>query len=341
MKPTLRDSVFGKNVVKELPDNFFETVLACEVKLKKGYNQHVFQELLNYYTKAIEYYESIDDPRYNQYSQSINLLITQPEIAKHFTKEKNHPDYKLEVKKKFDNRDKEEDTNKVFTLLNQANKEEDKVNNMNGMINQEMDSQLSAFQKRREEKKKKKANDELSDKSGAENNKNRLIKKKIKITNKSEDIKDKKNTTTNDIKVTAMIDLNFNNFINEWSLHLNNKLIPNVYGKLDNEYKQKQDSLLNSTKNYATQIQESELLLENEGNKTYKDQFKVTIKQLQDQQKTERANIENNYMKITSIIQEYANSQISANEKKKEIEEKFGQKIINDLSEMILKNYVN
>ena len=45
----------------------------------------VLQELINYYTIAIEYYESHNDERYKRYSQSLNLLLAQPEVLKHIT----------------------------------------------------------------------------------------------------------------------------------------------------------------------------------------------------------------------------------------------------------------
>jgi hypothetical protein len=48
--PSLRDMMLGKKTVKSLPDNFFEKVLELEIKLKRGFNMHVLQELVNYYS---------------------------------------------------------------------------------------------------------------------------------------------------------------------------------------------------------------------------------------------------------------------------------------------------
>jgi hypothetical protein len=48
--PSFRDSILGKKNVKSLPENFFETVLELEIRLKKGFNMNVLQELVNYYS---------------------------------------------------------------------------------------------------------------------------------------------------------------------------------------------------------------------------------------------------------------------------------------------------
>lgn len=48
--PSLRDVMLGKKTVKSLPENFFEKVLELEIKLKRGFNMHILQELVNYYS---------------------------------------------------------------------------------------------------------------------------------------------------------------------------------------------------------------------------------------------------------------------------------------------------
>jgi hypothetical protein len=51
--PSLRDLMLGKKIVKNLPDNFFEKVLELEIKLKKGFNMDILQELVAYYSVII------------------------------------------------------------------------------------------------------------------------------------------------------------------------------------------------------------------------------------------------------------------------------------------------
>ena len=50
MKNSLADLMNGKKTTKSLPPNFFEKVLELEIKLKRGFNMQVLQELVNYYS---------------------------------------------------------------------------------------------------------------------------------------------------------------------------------------------------------------------------------------------------------------------------------------------------
>ena len=61
-----------------LPPDFFQKVLDCEVDLKEKFDPKIFFELINYYSKAIEYYESISDPKFIIYNQALNFLFEQP-----------------------------------------------------------------------------------------------------------------------------------------------------------------------------------------------------------------------------------------------------------------------
>ena len=56
-----------KGKVSGLPKDFFETVLDCEVKLKEKFDMKVLQKLIEYYSTAVGYYESINDPKYMRY----------------------------------------------------------------------------------------------------------------------------------------------------------------------------------------------------------------------------------------------------------------------------------
>ena len=65
-----------------LPSDFFENVLDCEVKLKEKFIPKIFYDLINYYSSAISYYESINDPKYMIYNQSLTLLLSSPDAKK-------------------------------------------------------------------------------------------------------------------------------------------------------------------------------------------------------------------------------------------------------------------
>ena len=73
----------GKPKIKPLPPDFFEQVLICEIQMKRSFNMNLLQKLINYYSQAIEYYESISDPKFARYSKSLQLLLMQPEVMKH------------------------------------------------------------------------------------------------------------------------------------------------------------------------------------------------------------------------------------------------------------------
>ncbi len=48
--PSLLDLLQGRRITKTLPENFYEKVLELEIRLKKGFNMNVLQELVNYYS---------------------------------------------------------------------------------------------------------------------------------------------------------------------------------------------------------------------------------------------------------------------------------------------------
>ena len=74
-----------KGRVPGLPKDFFETVLECEVKLKEKFDMKVLQKLIDYYSTAVGYYESINDPKFMIYNQSLTLLFSQPEVKKYIS----------------------------------------------------------------------------------------------------------------------------------------------------------------------------------------------------------------------------------------------------------------
>lgn len=80
--PSLRDLMLGKKVVKSLPDNFFEKVLDLELRVQSQFNMNLLQELIHFYSTAIEYYESKEDPKFKDYQNRLNKLLAQPDILK-------------------------------------------------------------------------------------------------------------------------------------------------------------------------------------------------------------------------------------------------------------------
>ena len=79
-KPTPSSKSSSKNI--QLPDNFFEQILECEFKIKEKFDPKTFYELINLYSSAINFYESMKDPKFITYNQSLNLLFSMPEAKK-------------------------------------------------------------------------------------------------------------------------------------------------------------------------------------------------------------------------------------------------------------------
>ena len=137
----------------QLPDNFFEQILDYEFKLKEKFDPKIFYELINLYSSAIKFYESIKDPRFITYNQSLNLLFSMPEVKKFMEGKKS-----LTKKEKINDIEKrmlqsekkitKERVNKIYLSKIQKNLGKN-------IINDEFNKQSNIFKKRREEKKKK------------------------------------------------------------------------------------------------------------------------------------------------------------------------------------------
>lgn len=149
-KPTQSSSSSRK---VQLPDNFFEQILDCEFKLKEKFDAKTFYELINLYSSAINYYESIKDPKFITYNQSLNLLFSMPEVKKF-----------MEGKKSLTKKEKINDIEKRM-LQSEKKITKEKVNRLylsklqknfgKNIIDDEFNKQNALFKKRREEKKKK------------------------------------------------------------------------------------------------------------------------------------------------------------------------------------------
>ena len=152
-KPNIT-AAFEKGKVLGLPKDFFETVLDCEVKLKEKFDMKVLQKLIDYYSIAVGYYESINDPKYMIYNQSLSLLFSQPEVKQYLQS----GNIKLKLKKENIQRiiqecDKKVTTDKVKSFIRRKTTVDSKKT-INKLINKDMDTQANDFKKRLAEKKK-------------------------------------------------------------------------------------------------------------------------------------------------------------------------------------------
>ena len=147
-------STVAKGKVEGLPKDFFDTVLDCEVKLKQKFDMKVLQKLIDYYSIAVGYYESINDPKFMIYNQSLSLLFSQPEVKQYLTSGNIKLKLKKEnIKKIIQECDKKVTTDKVKSFIRRKSTVDSKKQ-IDNLINKDMDTQSNDFKKRLAEKKK-------------------------------------------------------------------------------------------------------------------------------------------------------------------------------------------
>ena len=185
----------------QLPDNFFEQILEWEFKLKEKFEPKIFYELINLYSSAINFYESIKDPKFITYNQRLNLLFSMPEVKKFFEGKKS-----LTKKEKINDIEKRMlQSEKKITKERVKKIYLSKKNVGKNIINEEFNKQSNLFKKRKEEKRKKYLLSTsalpLEKKKSNKDNDNSLEEddKKIKNENKSFDITNPKDEEYNSI----------------------------------------------------------------------------------------------------------------------------------------------
>lgn len=371
----LRESLLGKKVVKGLSNNFFERVLELEIKLKQGFNMDILQELISCYTTAIEYYESINDPRYLHYSQNLNILLSQPEILKQMNlrtregkKKFKRQQFTQEIKSKFDKVNATEADKQVKTLLSQVSHNEGKAN-ADIMINRNIEGQMSNFQQRKAAKKKKQmlstsdVTDAIQTMKNKRMNENQNQNKSFDATDQDQLIykaKDKlipvspitkpknainllvnnpelselqlnepldqidaefekemvstPNWSTSPLKkknnVNGKINQNLNDYIKELNSYVYEKMIKVHLKQIESQYNAKIAEKIDITNNYTSQIKEMEYLLnsaQQEEDAEYKNQLKMIITNLVDEEKSELDKVENKYAMIIAEIKKKFN----------------------------------
>ena len=351
----------GKKKVTSLPPNFFEQVLVCEIQMKKGFSMVTLQKLINYYSQAIEYYESINDPRFARYSKSLQLLLMQPEVMKHINLQTSKGKIKVQkeerkkavmnelhnVDKKYNKKD-----NEVAKNLITQSKEQEKKEDLNKVINHELDEQKSNFKKKLEAKKRKK----MLNISGEESN------EKKEGTDKN--VKDKKVTTTNkalnksfdaigkdesifsndvsiepismfnlsetNLSLTDGINNNLDFFFNDFDNIFNEKVTKAFIDRLTEITKEKINEKLKNALDYAAKIKDNEFKMTFDENldQNEKDELGKKILELGEEQKKEENDIDEKYKnKIEQLKEEFRNQNIHSFEWVKNLKEKYSSDI--------------
>ena len=350
----------GKSKVKALPPNFFEQVLICEIQMKKGFSMVTLQKLINYYSQAIEYYESINDPRFARYSKSLQLLLMQPEVMKHINLQTSKGKIKVQkqerkkavmnelhnVDKKYEQKENEDAKN----LITQS-KEQEKKEDLNKVINQELDEQKSNFKKKLEEKKRRKmlniSGDESTNKKESEvksNNEkkvstNKGLNKSFDAIGKDESIFSNDvsiepismfNIGETNLSLTDGINNNLDFFFNDFDNIFNEKVTKAFIDKLSEITKDKIDDKLKNALEYAGKIKDNEFRLTFEENLSTeeKDNIGNKILALTEEQKKAEKDIEEKYQeKINQLKEEFKNQNIHSFEWVKNLKEKYSSDI--------------
>jgi hypothetical protein len=335
-KDKFKDVFFGKKSIKSLPDNFFEKILDAEMKLKTGFSMDVLQELINYYTIAIEYYESHNDERYKRYSQSLNLLLAQPEVLKHITMQTKNGKIKVmkeERKKAVFNEIEKVDKNNVKQeaqkLINAQNDYKKKEEEANRLINNDLNEQNNNFKKRLEAKKKRiKLNKSDIENFEVLDKKIKKEKKKTNLNDSFEKTEEKENifgidiepinniTNENNINLTELINSKLEFFYSEFDSLFSEQITQKFINEVSKLQNKKHNELIELCEKYATLIKENEC--------------KLTLPENDDIEKKQ---------KIGDIIYQLG---IEENEKKLSIEKKYKEKfnkLKKDMKEKTINNF--
>ena len=333
-----------------LPDDFFEQILACEIQLKKGFSMNTLRKLINLYSRAVEYYESINDPRYMRYSKSLQVLLLQPQIVKQInmqTKKGKIKVHKQERKKEildeFKNLDKKFVNNTdAKDIIKKTNKAE-KIKNFDEAKNKDLDSQTDSFKKRLAEKKKKwiMNTSDIGQSSNLQS-KNLVVFSNKKHLNKSFDaIGQDDSIFSNDLSIepismynvgestfniTDGINNNLDFYFNDFDNIFNEKITKTFINKIIEINKEKMEEKINTAKTFAEKIKNKEFQLTFDSNTDQEDRDKIgkEIYDLGEEQNKIYEEIEKKYeQKINEAKDELKNQSLQNMEWIKNLKEKY------------------
>ena len=333
-----------------LPDDFFEQILACEIQLKKGFSMNTLRKLINLYSRAVEYYESINDSRYMRYSKSLQLLLMQPQIVKQInmqTKKGKIKVHKQERKKEildeFKNVDKKFiNTINIKEMIDKTKKEE-KKKNFDEEKTKDIDNQTNNFKKRLAEKKKKwiMNTSDIGQSSNLQS-KNLVIFNTKKHLNKSFDAIGQDdnifnsdlsiepitmyNAGENSLNVNEGINNNLDFYFSDFDVLFGEQITKVFINKLISLNKEKMEEKVQKAKEFAEKIKLKEFKLTLDVNMTQEEKDKIgkEILELGDEQNKEYDNIDKKYEeKINEAKEELKKNPIQNMEWIKNLREKY------------------
>ena len=357
---------------KFLPPNFFEEILDTEYKLKQKYNIQDIQKLIALYSKAVEYYEYLGDPRYIKYQNSLSLIFSQPEIKKYMNSGSSFKNAvkKVQFKKQLDSSGKEVTEVEVHNFIKSQDGEI--KDNITKSISNEIDHQKKSFLERKEAKKKKYALS-ISDITGVVRNKmdDDDISVLSEWDNKSEyahiethddenillntgnllsDLKDEeidfnlneisspshKITTTNKTKFIENVQEKFNEYFKNFFENFKNKNLDKLIDNYKECYEKLNKKLIDSQTNYIKQEKESLSLLIGDVDEEYKKQIDDMVKQLNEDREKEKNKFNRDYYdRLEKINKKIFDENICKNQDNEILKEKLKLELTNLLTENI------
>jgi hypothetical protein len=172
-----------------LSQEFFETILDYETNLKEKFDPKIFFELINLYSKAIKYYERLNNKKFIIYNQALNYLFELPETKKFMEgKDLSKIFRKKEIISKFKKCEEIVTEKKVKLFVEKRLNEEKILNSINHLYNNDINKQKNNLDKIIQEKRKKYKNKKML----KEEEKNQIEIKKNDDINKINEIKEEK-----------------------------------------------------------------------------------------------------------------------------------------------------
>ena len=160
-----------------LTQEFFEKILYYESIIKEVFDPQVFFELINLYSKAIGYYESLNDTKFIIYNQALNYLFDLPE-AKKFMEGKDIMKLfrKKEIMSNFQQCEKLITEEKVIEFIENNLNEKQILNSINKLYNNDMKNQKNNLEKKIKEKRAKYRNKKQQKEEEKNNNEIKIEK---------------------------------------------------------------------------------------------------------------------------------------------------------------------
>ena len=160
-----------------LTQEFFEKILYYESIIKEVFDPQVFFELINLYSKAIGYYESLNDTKFIIYNQALNYLFDLPE-AKKFMEGKDIMKLfrKKEIMSNFQQCEKLITEEKVIEFIENNLNEKQILNSINKLYNNDMKNQKNNLEKKIKEKRAKYKNKKQQKEEEKNNNEIKIEK---------------------------------------------------------------------------------------------------------------------------------------------------------------------